>query len=108
MIRQSGIPTWLCSFSAAKTKWKQLLKCLSKLVDNRYLSDEEVDSLTWQEKCRLIKSDLVICARYFDHRVQTFIANVLKDNSAPIGDIADYFYRVEFQQRGSPHIHMLI
>lgn len=25
----------------------------------------------------------------------------------PIGEIVDYFYRVEFQQRGSPHIHGL-
>ena len=27
---------------------------------------------------------------------------------APLGEIADWFYRVEYQQRGSPHIHMLI
>ena len=27
---------------------------------------------------------------------------------APIGKIKDWFYRVEYQQRGSPHIHMLI
>ena len=25
----------------------------------------------------------------------------------PIGEIADYLYRIEFQQRGSPHIHGL-
>ncbi len=25
----------------------------------------------------------------------------------PIGKIKDYFYRVEFQQRGSPHVHCL-
>ena len=25
----------------------------------------------------------------------------------PIGEIKDYFWRVEFQQRGSPHIHSL-
>ena len=25
----------------------------------------------------------------------------------PIGHILDFFYRVEFQQRGSPHIHAL-
>ena len=25
----------------------------------------------------------------------------------PVGQITDYFYRVEFQQRGSPHIHGL-
>ena len=26
----------------------------------------------------------------------------------PLGKIADWFYRFEYQQRGSPHIHMLI
>ena len=26
----------------------------------------------------------------------------------PLGKIKDWFYRVEYQQRGSPHIHMLI
>lgn len=29
-------------------------------------------------------------------------------SAAPLGKIADWFYRVEYQQRGSPHIHMLI
>ena len=26
----------------------------------------------------------------------------------PLGKIQDWFYRVKYQQRGSPHIHMLI
>ena len=39
--------------------------------------------------------------------VQLFIRDILKSTVAPIGEIADYFYRVEFQQRGSPHIHGL-
>lgn len=26
----------------------------------------------------------------------------------PVGKITDFFYRVEFQQRGSPHIHILV
>ena len=29
-------------------------------------------------------------------------------NAAPLGEIEDWFYRVEYQQRGSPHVHMLI
>ena len=33
---------------------------------------------------------------------------MLKSEHHPIGKISDYFYRVEFQQRGSPHIHILI
>ncbi len=29
-------------------------------------------------------------------------------SAQPLGKISDWFYRVEYQQRGSPHIHMLI
>ena len=36
-----------------------------------------------------------------------FLHNVLKSKQIPIGEIQDFFYRVEFQQRGSPHIHAL-
>ena len=108
MIRQLGIPTWFCSFSAAETKWEPLLQSLSKLVNGKNITLEEARTLNWHEKCTLIKSDPVTCARYFDYRVQAFIKNVLKHPSLPIGDIVDFFYRVEFQQRGSPHIHMLV
>ena len=31
----------------------------------------------------------------------------LKGPSKPIGEVVDYFWRVEFQLRGSPHIHSL-
>ena len=64
--------------------------------------------MTWEEKCRLIPSDPVTCAHQFDYQVQTFIRQFLLSHSAPLGDVNDWFYRVEFQQRGSPHIHMLI
>ena len=71
------------------------------------LSDEDVVNLTWQQKSELIQSDPVITARHFDHRVQVFFHGVLNSSLAPIGQIDDFFYRVEFQQRGSPHIHCL-
>lgn len=29
-------------------------------------------------------------------------------NALPFGQISDWFYQVEYQQHGSPHIHMLI
>ena len=37
-----------------------------------------------------------------------FITNFLLSKAQPLGNIFDCFYRVEYQQRGSPHIHMLI
>ncbi|XP_053407909.1 uncharacterized protein LOC128559625 [Mercenaria mercenaria] len=108
MIRQLRIPTWFCSFSAAETKWLSLLRILGKVVNKVHYSNEDIFNMTWQEKCELIKSDPVTYARYFDHRVQIFLSKVLQSNICPIGKITDFFYRVEFQQRGSPHIHMLI
>lgn len=108
MIRQLGIPTWFCSFSSAETKWLPLLRCLGLLIDKKDYSDTDLLNMPWLEKCRLIKSDPITCSRYFDHKVQMFINNVLRSQSSPIGKISDFFYRVEFQQRGSPHIHMLV
>ena len=60
------------------------------------------------EKTKLVQKDPVTCSRYFDHRVQEFLNTVLKSASGPIGKIQYFFYRLEFQQRGSPHIHMLV
>ena len=71
-------------------------------------SEKELEDLSWQEKTRLVQKDPVTCSRYFDHRVQEFLNTVLKIRCEPIGKLLDYFYRVEFQQRGSPHIHMLV
>ena len=108
MIRQLGRATLFCSFSSAETQWIHLLRILGKLVDNREYSDNELENLNWEEKCRLIQCDPVTCARHFDYQFNQFLRYFLMSSAAPLGKIADWFYRVEYQQRGSPHIHMLI
>ena len=107
MIRQLGLPTWFMSLSSADTRWSFLLKALSQL-DGIILSDEEVAELSWNEKTKLVQKDPITCSRIFDERVRKFIQIFLKSTHDPVGHVTDYFYRVEFQQRGSPHIHMLV
>ena len=108
MIRKLGIPTWFASFSSAETRWSHLLNILSQSLHGKTLSNEEIAELSWFEKAELIKNDPVTCTRHFDHQVKTFINSVLFSSQHPIGKVTDYFYKVEFQMRGSPHIHMLI
>ena len=108
MIRQLSLPTWFMSLSAADTRWTDLLKMLAKLNNGISYTDKDIEGLTWQEKTKLVQRDPVTCSRYFDHRVQEFLNAILKSNCEPIGKLRDFFYRVEFQQRGSPHIHMLV
>ena len=108
MIRQLSLPTWFMSLSAADTRWTDLLRMLAKLNDGIEYSEKEIDKMTWQEKTKLVQKDPVTCSRYFDHRVQEFLNTILKSDCEPIGKVKDYFYRVEFQQRGSPYINMLV
>ena len=49
-----------------------------------------------------------MCARHFDYQFNQFLYKFLMSNALPFGQISDWFYRVEYQQHGSPHIHMLI
>ena len=107
MIRQLDNPTWFCSFSAAETRWIHLIKILGRLIDNKDYTDDEVRQMSWQRKSELIQKDPVTCARNFEHMVQLFIHNFIKSSCHPIGEVVDFFYCVEFQQRGSPHIHGL-
>ena len=108
MIRQLGPASLFCSFSSAETQWIHLLRILVKIVDNKEYTDSQLENLNWEEKSRLIQSDPVTCARHFDYQVSQFLQKFLMAEKAPLGRIADWFYRVEYQQRGSPYIHMLI
>ena len=107
MIRQLGLPTWFMSLSSADTRWPDLLKTLAQL-DGKICTDDEARSMDWNTKTKYIQRDPVTCARYFDHRVQVFINTVLKSDHKPIGLVTDIFRRVEFQNRGSAHVHMLV
>lgn len=108
MIRQFGIPTFFITLSAAETKWKPLLKALLTNKLKRNVSDAEVENLTFIEKVTLIKEDPVACARYFDYRVRQLFTLFKKNYIFQHHCIIDYYKRTEFQDRGSPHVHMLI
>ena len=108
LIRQLGPATFFVTLSAAETRWLHLLRLLGRIVDKKDYSDDELNNMSWQEKCRLIQSDPVTCARHFDFSTQKFINGFLLSDGNPLGNVTDYFYRIEYQQRGSPHVHMIV
>ncbi|XP_062611086.1 uncharacterized protein LOC134272924 [Saccostrea cucullata] len=103
MLRQLGIPTWFCSFSAAEHRWNDAVTTILKQQnDNR-----DACMLDWSEKNEVLRSNPVTVARMFEHRFHVFQKDVIFSPSEPIGKVSDFFQRVEFQQRGSPHMHCL-
>ncbi|XP_062606605.1 uncharacterized protein LOC134268370 [Saccostrea cucullata] len=103
MLRQLGIPTWFCSFSAAEFRWNEIVgSILHHENDTR-----DPSNLDWAEKSDILRKNPVTVARMFENRFHIFQRDVILSPSNPIGKVIDYFIRVEFQQRGSPHMHCL-
>ncbi|KAK7573658.1 hypothetical protein V9T40_004699 [Parthenolecanium corni] len=109
MIRQLGPPTLFLTVSAAETRWTELLKLLVKILDDKEMNDEDIENLNYKEKCEFIRRDPVTCARYFDHKFNELF-RILKNKNGLFHNyyVIDYYIRVEFQQRGSPHCHCLL
>ncbi|KAJ8043494.1 hypothetical protein HOLleu_10601 [Holothuria leucospilota] len=102
MVRELGIPTWFCTFSAADRRWPEIVQAILEQQQRPI-----PETLSWTDHCKIIASNPVTAARMFEHRVQALIKHVILSPANPIGEVIDYFYRVEFQQRGWPHIHCL-
>ena len=107
MVQQLGIPTWFLTLSCADLRWNELFHILSR-IKGENITDEEIDNLSYNEKCSLLNLNPVIVAKHFQHKVETFFKDVLLSNAKPIGKIVYYALRIEFQMRGSPHLHSLV
>ncbi|KAE9521762.1 hypothetical protein AGLY_017839 [Aphis glycines] len=107
MVRQEGQPTLFLTFSPSESTWTDLLKILYKLRYSKTLSDDTV--LTYARKSDLIRQDPVVCATYFDHRFRALF-KLIKSKNVIFKEhsVKHFFYRVEYQHRGSPHVHMLL
>ena len=108
MIRQLGIPTFFVTFSAADRRWIEIDNAILISQGKQPMSEEQHKNMTWEQHCDIIMSNPVAAARMFQQRVHTFINDVIMSEANPIGKVRDFYYRTEFQQRGWPHIHMVV
>ena len=62
---------------------------------------KKFENITDDEKRKLMHDNPILIRYFFQIRVHLFIEHVLKT----IFKVKDYWYRFEWQSRGSPHIH---
>jgi len=105
MVKQLGLPSFFLTLSCADLRWDELVLVISKLKGHK-LSNEEISNMSYFERCELLNSNPVLLARHFQYRVETFLKNIVLNG--PIGKVLYYVIRVEFQTRGSPHVHCLL
>ena len=107
MVKQLGIPTWFMTLSCADLRWPELFQIVAR-TQGRDITEEQVEALSYIERCQMLNANPVVTAKHFQHRVETFFSEVLLSKSNPIGKVTYYALRIEFQMRGSPHLHALI
>ena len=86
LVKQLGIPTWFMTLSCADLRWPELFQIISR-IQGKDITDEEVDALSYDEKCKMLNLNPVIVAKHFQFRVETFFTEVLLSKSKPIGKI---------------------
>lgn len=112
MIRQLGKPTMFLTLSANEIRWPHLIKILHKLssgYDGTDLQDV-MQQLTALQRATLVNEDPVTCCAYFNKLVNVIMQLLSSSRFSPFGKyhVVDYFKRIEFQHRGSPHAHILL
>ena len=107
MVKQLGIPTWFLTLSCADLRWPELFQIIAR-NQGINMTDEQIEALSYNERCSLLNLNPVVVAKHFQYRVETFFKEVLMSNATPIGKIIYYALRIEFQMRGSPHLHALV
>lgn len=109
MVKQLGNCSFFITLSAAETKWSELLVILSKIVKGIDITSDEVEALRFDQKAELIRLNPVTCMRHFDHKYRAILTDLFKKQNGvfrPHKDV-DFYSRIEFQRRGSPHSHGL-
>jgi len=110
MIRQLGVPSFFITLSPAEIEWPELLVLLVQILEKKKITEEEAEKMDKNAKIDLLRRDPVTTARYFENRVRHLFNFMLNKVNGPFSEhpIVDYYWRVEFQTRGSPHVHMMI
>ena len=105
MIRQRGPQDLFLTFSPSESDWLECVATVMEALTGVYPDLETVRKINPIERKKILASDPVTVARYFDKRMIELI-KIVKKSMFPY-ELEDYFWRVEFQHRGSGHVHFL-
>lgn len=107
MVRAKGVFTWFLTLSCADLQWPETIQAIA-LQHGHKFSEEDIENMSYEEKCKWLRQNPVMAARQFDHRLQSFFRDVIQSTAAPLGKVTHFYQRTEFQLRGSPHCHAVL
>ena len=111
LLRQNGCPSVFLTLSCAEFDWPELLKEILETVQRKKVTKEYIEGLSQSAKNKIISENVVQSTLHFQKRIEKLFY-LMKydffDGSNDAYHVSNYFYRIEFQQRGAPHVHSLL
>ncbi|KAI8423307.1 hypothetical protein MSG28_014329 [Choristoneura fumiferana] len=104
MVKNLGPPTWFLTLSCNDLNWDDMLKAL---LISAGRPNESPSNLSFSDRQKLVEDHPVTLSRQFMIRVNAFMRFLKNDHHVLGGKLVDFWWRIEFQNRGSPHLHML-
>ena len=116
-LQQNGAPHLFQTISMAEYQWDELFKSIYEAAYKEEATPERLSKLSRAQRSKLITDDFVMTTSHFQKRVQKLITTLTskkdflaknKDGDMTGYEVVHYFYRIEFQARGAPHLHSLL
>lgn len=104
-IRCLGPPTYFVTFSCNDLHWEDMKRALL-IADGR--PNVDVNHLDINATQRLIEQYPVVVSRHFMVQVNALMRFIKSNHEVFGGRVKDHWWRIEFQNRGSPHLHVVI
>lgn len=112
MIRQLQAPDLFFTKSACEIQYLELLQSLTEKENNRPMTLQEIEDLKEMsngQRYSILKKYPVDVVYHIDARFREQIKRLEMSNDLlGMYKFVDYSYRIEFQQRGSAHMHCLL
>ena len=99
MDENLGPATFFLTLSCAEFSWSDMREFLEFM-------NSDLPSVKDMRTGYVAASDPVSVSEHFYHRYTTFFREVIRNKNGPLGEVTDYFWRIEYQSRGAPHCHM--
>jgi hypothetical protein len=96
-----GPASFYFTFSPAEYHWEDLFEFLKKI--NKDININQ--SMTFNQ---LLAIDPVGVSIFFDYKFRTFFNTFINNKNGPFGKPKHYFFRREYQMRGTQHMHGLL
>ena len=108
ILRQKGCPSIFFTLSCAEYKWDNLIKEILQVKEKRLVDIKEVQDMSSSARNKLLIENPVISTLHFNKRMDKIFRYFKTEEPFSPYQMDEFFFRIEFMARGSPHLHALI